>query len=219
MNIIKSMKRNDVYAATAIGAAVGLLIQPILTNLSSFAILAHPTAALRLGIFVFFTLFAPLALWILFLFGKLVPVVYQFGKFAAVGTLNTFVDIGVFNLETFLYGTSAIGITLFAVFKALSFLCGTTNSFFWNKYWTFSSARATHPEGAIKETKEAVSFYIIAGVGWTLNVGCATFVKSVEPSGVAVNLWVNVVAPLAGVAAAFLWDFVGYKFFVFKEKK
>lgn len=213
------MKRNDLYAVTAIGAAVGLLIQPIIANLSSFAIFEHPSTALRLGIFIFFTALAPLALWVLFLFGKLVPVLYQFGKFAAVGVLNTFIDLGVFNLETFLYGTSVIGTALFALFKAISFFCATTNSFFWNKHWTFSAARASHPEGVIKETEEAVSFYVIAGIGWALNVGCATLIKVLEPSGIAVKLWVNIVAPLGGVAAAFLFNFLCYKFFVFKEKK
>jgi len=203
------MKRNDCYAVTAIGAAVGLLIQPILVNLSSFAILAHPTIKLRLGIFIFFTVLAPLALWILSLLGKLAPVIYQFGKFAAVGVLNTFIDLGVLNLEIFLTGIA--GGLGYAVFKGISFLCATTNSFFWNKYWTFNAKETA--TGA-----ETGKFYIFAAIGWVINVSLATFVVNgvARPLSLNPRVWANIGA-LCGVAGAFLWDFVAYKFFVFKK--
>ncbi len=147
--------------------------------------------------------------------------IYQFAQFAAVGTLNTFIDIGVLNIETFLYGSPLIGARLFAVFKAVSFLCSTTNSFFWNKYWTFGSAEGDADEKP--HAKQVTSFYIVAAVGWALNVGTATLVK-VLGSGAggggdiaSARIWTNLVAPLAGVAASFLWDFLGYKFWVFKK--
>ena len=134
-----------------------------------------------------------------------------------MGTLNSFIDVGVFNLETFFFGTAAVSTTMFAVFKAISFLCATTNSFFWNKYWTFSSSSTT--EGGGKQTKETVSFYVVAFIGWAVNVGVATLVKTLEPSGVAARIWVNIVAPVCGIAASFLWDFFGYKYLVFKNKQ
>ncbi len=208
------MTKKDLVFVTIIGAAVGLCIQPILANTLPPAY-AGPGVAL--GAFLFFLVLAPAALWIAFVLSRWLRGLYQFAEFAAVGSLNSFIDIGVLNIETLLYGTSVIGVGLFALFKAVSFLCSTTNSFFWNKYWTFSGERASHPEGAIKETKEAASFYVVAAIGWALNVGIATLVKSVEPSGVAAKVWVNIVAPLAGVAASFLWDFFGYKYFVFKK--
>jgi putative flippase GtrA len=210
------MTKKDIRLAFIIGAAVGLLIQPIIANIftqSSLSILD------RIVVFAFFTVFAPFALWVAFLISRLWKGIYQFAQFAAVGTLNSFIDVGVFNLETFLLGTAAISTTMFAVFKAISFLGATTNSFFWNKYWTFSADRAAHPEGAIKEGREAVAFYVIAGIGWAVNVGVATLVKVLEPSGVATKVWVNIVAPLSGVAASFLWDFFGYKYIVFKKPK
>ena len=51
-----------------------------------------------------------------------------------------------------------------------------------------------------------------------LNVGLASFVFSnvVRPASVTPNLWANVGA-LVGVGAAFIWDFLGYKYFVFKK--
>jgi hypothetical protein len=98
------MTRRDWISIVIIGAGVGLLCQPILSNVAASSGFTM-TVPLRIVIFFLFTLIAPLALFILWLIGKLLPVVYQFGKFAAVGVLNTFVDIGVLNLEILLMGT------------------------------------------------------------------------------------------------------------------
>lgn len=200
------MNKKDFIASLIIGAAVGLLIQPILANNLPHI---HLTILERLDIFIFFALFAPFALWLCQLISRYIKGFYQFGQFAAVGTLNSFIDIGVFNLETFFYGTSLIGNGLFALFKAISFLCGTTNSFVWNKYWTFGSQEKP-------EAKETIAFYTVAVIGWVLNVGVATLVKAASSNGS--TIWVNLVAPLCGVAASFLWDFFGFKYFVFKKK-
>ena len=204
------MSSRDRNAIIIIGAGVGLLIQPILANnLPS----VHLGIALRLGIFLFFVAFAFVALYV----AKLISRwwgggSYQFAKFAAVGTLNSFIDVGVFNLETFFYGTSFIGTGLFALFKGISFLFATTNSFLWNKYWTFSASKKT-------SAGELGGFYGIAILGWILNVGVATLVKALGPAGMGTDarVWVNIVAPLAGIAASFVWNFIGYKYFVFKK--
>lgn len=204
------MKKNDLLLVTIIGAAVGLLIQPILANLSSISIFA-PSFTLRLIIFFFFSIFAPIALWILYLIGKIIPIIYQFGKFAAVGVLNTFIDLGVLNLEIFLSGIS-FGV-FYIIFKTVSFLFATTNSFFWNKYWTFNSKNTING-------KETGNFYLFATIGWLLNVGIATFIVNVIGSPASINpkIWANIGA-LCGVGGAFLWDFLSYKFFVFKKPK
>jgi len=206
------MTKKDFRVIIVVGAAVGLLIQPITLNVLpqiSFGILG------RILLFAFFVVLAPFALWIAALISRWWKGLYQFAQFAAVGTLNSFIDIGVFNLETFLYGTAAISTVAFAVFKAISFLCATTNSFFWNKYWTFSDSAVAHGSG--KQAKETISFYVVALIGWGVNVGAATLVKTFEPTGVAARIWVNVIAPVCGIAASFLWDFFGYKHLVFKK--
>ena len=206
------MSKKDVRLIFIVGAAVGVLIQPIIANTSSAAGFG---LAARFGIFVFFALFAPFALWLSWLISRAWKGFYQFAQFAAVGTLNSFIDIGVFNLETFLTGSSAVTTGAFAAFKAISFLAATTNSFFWNKYWTFSgSSSGTDAE---KKTKETISFYAIALIGWVINVSVATVVKIMEPASIPPRLWVNIVAPVCGIAASFLWDFFGYKYFVFKK--
>lgn len=202
------MKRKDWWAIIVIGAAAGLLSQPILANVAgSFNL--NLTLTLRVVVFFGFVIIAPLALFILYLLGKAVPVLYQFGKFAAVGALNTFVDIGVFNLEILAFGTPSAW--PFRIFKAISFLAATTNSFFWNKFWTFGSEVPAN-------LSETIKFYAWAVGGFLINVGVASYVFSgvAAPASVSPNLWANIGA-ITGVASGFLWDFLGYKYVVFKK--
>jgi len=205
------MQRRDFIRILIIGAGVGLLIQPILSNNLPAKYVEYLTLGARLGIFAFFLILAPLALWIASFISRkwqALRGLYQFAQFAAVGTLNSFIDVGVFNLETYLNGTALISNGLFAAFKAISFVCGTTNSFIWNKYWTFGAQDKTN-------VKEVSSFYGVAIVGWVLNVSMATLVKAYGPAGS--TAWVNIVAPLAGVAVSFAWNFLGYKYWVFRK--
>ncbi len=199
------MKRRDWIAIVVIGAAVGLLSQAILANVLTIPL----TLTIRVGVFAGFTVLAPLALAILYAFGKFVPVLYQFGKFAAVGVLNTFVDVGTLNLEILIMG--APGAWGYRIMKAVSFLAATTNSFFWNKFWTFDSREPA-------DAAQTIKFYAVAVVGFLLNVGVASvvFTNIGHPAAISDKQWANVGA-LAGVAASFLWDFLGYKYLVFKK--
>ena len=206
------MTKKDLRLILIVGSAVGLLIQPIIANVLPQL---HLGIMGRILILIFFAVFAPFALWLASLVSRWWKGLYQFAQFAAVGTLNSFIDVGIFNLETFIIGTAAVSTAMFAAFKAVSFLCATTNSFFWNRYWTFSDSAAG--EGSGKQAKETVSFYVVALIGWGVNVGVATIIKILEPSGITARIWVNIVAPVCGIAASFLWDFFGYKYFVFKK--
>ncbi len=201
------MSKKDLSRIAIIGAAVGILIQPILSNNLPAKYAGFLSQGGRVGIFIFFLVFAAFALFLARLVSRWIPVLYQFAQFAAGGTLNSFIDVCVLNIETYLYGTALISNGLFAVFKAVSFLCATTNSFFWNKYWTFGANQSA-------SAKEVTSFYVVAVVGWALNVTAATLVKAAGP---ATTAWVDIVAPLGGIAASFLWDFLGYKYLVFKK--
>ncbi len=209
------MKKTDLKAALVIGAGVGLLIQPIIENImrgSAALVFLFGTGALglptRLIILIFFAVLAPLALFVGYLLGKILPVIYQFTKFAAVGTLNSFINVGVLNLLSLLTGVAS-GIWI-PVFATVAFLAATTNSFFWNKYWTFG----THGGPKAGET---VKFYVIAGVGWILNTSAISVVVNyLRPQSVSPELWLNIGA-LAGIVVSFLWDFFGYKYLVFKE--
>lgn len=205
------MTKRDGYFGLIIGAAVGLLIQPMLSTL------AETIAKFGLGvdiktrffIFAFFTVLAPTALFLASVIGRWVKVIYQFAKFAAVGTLNSFIDFGIVNLLIVFTGYAS-GV-YFAIFKAISFIFAATNSFLWNKLWTFDSKGGDTAGQAIK-------FYLITGFGLLINVGVASFVNSTRTGAVSVNLWANL-AVLCGIGASFIFNFLGYKFLVFKKPK
>lgn len=212
------MNNRDLLLVIVIGAGVGLLVQLILVNTAVDVllrdILMFPLVWLRVLIFAFFVLLAPTALMVAALLGRRLPVIYQFAKFAAVGTLNTFIDLGVFNLQTFLSGIPAEEISniRFGAFKAVSFLTATTNSFFWNKLWTFEDKSRL-------ATGTVLKFYAITAFNAFLNVGTATAVNSLGPLFVSPKLWVNVIAPLCGIFAGFMGNFLGYKFLVFRKDR
>jgi putative flippase GtrA len=200
------MNKKDLLLVTIIGGAVGILVQPMIQNL-----VTSPTFFIRIGAFLGFLILAPLALTIAYFLSKILPVLYQFAKFGAVGVLNSFIDFGILNLLIFLF---SIGSGLwFSIFKAISFLCATTNSYFWNKYWTFESSNKP-------KVSEAAKFYTIAIIGGFLNVSVASLIFSGinRPEYIPVNLWANVAA-LGGILSAFIWNFLGYKFVVFKKEE
>ncbi|MDO8664634.1 MAG: GtrA family protein [Candidatus Liptonbacteria bacterium] len=205
------MTKKDLTLSLIIGGAVGILFQPIISNFSvDMGRLATVSLSeLRVIAFFVFLFGAPAALFAFYLLSRFVPVLYQFAKFACIGVLNTTVDLGIFNLETFLYGSLPVAL-VFSVFKAISFLAATTNSFFWNKYWTFGT-------NARPQAGEVVKFYAIAIIGGFLNVGVATAVRTANFSFVSANTLVNFVAPICGILVVFLWNFIGYKYVVFKK--
>ena len=126
-------------------------------------------------------------------------------KFVIVGILNTAVDFAVLNL--LMLATGIVAGLGFSLFKALSFLVAVINSYFWNKHWTFQSEREVF-----------LQFLAVSAIGFFLNVGTASFlVNSVGPQfGLTEQLWANAGAA-AGTLVVMTWNFLGYKFVVFKK--
>jgi putative flippase GtrA len=128
----------------------------------------------------------------------------QFGRFAAVGFTNAAVDFGILNLLIALSGV-ATGI-FFSIFKTTSFLVALSNSYFFNKYWTFEAGKS---HGGI------IEFFSFGGVvvfAWFVNVGTASLVVYfIDPIGnLTPEAWANVGA-VVGSAAALLFSFGGFK--------
>ena len=208
------MTKKDLLLVALIGGLVGLLIQPVLVNVQAVGTLGGffglTDDLLRLAVLLFFLIFAPLALAVANLIRPYVPVLYQFAKFGAVGTLNSFIDLGVLNVLNLVSGIPADKLSnlMFGTFKTISFLLATTNSYLWNKNWTFGNQGRSQAATVFK-------FYAITALNWVLNVGVATGVKALGTA----ELWVNVVAPLAGIFAGLLGNFLGYKYLVFKKEE
>ncbi len=200
-------RKKDYLLVSIIGFLFGLLLLPILKNINFQVITLNFINALI--IIITFIILANIALKIAFIIGRRAPVILQFAKFAAVGGLNTLLDLGILNLLIFLSGI-AIGYW-YSGFKAVSFIIASINGYFWNKYWTFGV-------GGSVNTKEFAEFFTVSVIGFGINVGIASFLVNIvgSPAGIAGNLWANIGA-LAATAISLIWNFIGYKFIVFKK--
>ena len=132
-------------------------------------------------------------------------VLRQIIKFVIIGVSNTLVDLTVLNLLMFLTGVTS-GVPYIA-FKAASFLVAVTNSYLWNKRWTFRSDKQLFTQ-----------FLLVSTIGLFVNVGTASFlVNVVGPQfGASIKIWANIGA-VGGTLVVMTWNFLGYKFVVFKR--
>ena len=191
----------------AIGALVGFLTGvfaiPVFVNVGvdNKVLLALLPLAVAVGF--------PAGVWLGGFLARWMPFFAQLGKFAAVGFLNTAIDFGILNLLSSATGITAGlylgGINVPAVAVAL------TNSYFWNKYWVFRAGGQT----AVSDLPK----FIIVSVGAILvNSGIVAIATGFSaPGGLGPELWLNATKVLA-TAASFLWNFVGYKVFVFRKE-
>ena len=206
---MNTVTKKDYFLIAVVGFLFGLLLLPILANLK----LSSFTLGLGNGIVIIisFTILAVIALWIVSLFSKMLPVLLQIAKFAAVGGLNTLIDLGVLNGLIVAGGSSTASGMGYIAFKSISFIAANINSYFWNKYWTFGSTPGVN-------AKELGQFFAVSIVGFIINVFVAsTIVNAIAPlGGLSSGQWANVGA-LVAVLASLVWNFLGYKFIVFKK--
>ncbi len=199
--------KKDYFLVAIIGFFFGLLLLPILNNLKIAFLPINLSSGLLLV--VGWIIFAVFALWIASLLAHLLPILLQFAKFGAVGALNTLFDLGILNTLIFFSGVASG--YWYSIFKATSFIIASTNSYLWNKYWTFGVSGSTN-------IKEFSQFFLVTLIGFGINVGLASLIVNVVgPIGnIAPAIWANVGA-FAATIAAFAWNFLGYKFIVFKR--
>ena len=151
-----------------------------------------------------------ICLWLAFLIGKKLLFVFQAAKFFLTGAFATVVDIKIFQLVTWLLSLMMTANPLIP--KAISFLIATFAKYWGNKYWVFEK----NGKDGIK--KEVIQFFIITLVGLALDVGSFYyFIKIIGPQfGMPFKVWQELSIILAALVAA-LWNFLGYKFLVFKK--
>jgi putative flippase GtrA len=199
------MKKKNIIIVLLIGEAIALFGLTILRNMDVMG-MSWLNWALPV-IFPFITLFC---FWVAYVLGKKFLFIFQLAKFGLVGALNTFVDLGILSILMAVSGVAS-GLA-YSVFKGISFIGATTNSYFWNKLWTFEKKKSQDAK------KEFLQFLIVSGVGFAINVGVAYFVVNmIGPKfGLSAQIW----GMLGAVVAAFgamTWNFLGYKFIVFKK--
>jgi len=162
------------------------------------------------GLMIVFPLLSLFGMFIASLLGRKFIIILQAGRFLLVGALNTFIDLGTLNILMWLSGIAS-GVW-FSLFKAASFVTATTNSYFWNKHWTFQKGKdgfAAH---------EFSKFVVVTGIGLFFNVGIASLIVNVigPQFEVSKQMWATIGAVIATLFAWF-WNFLSSKFIVFKK--
>lgn len=203
----------DFIASTTLGSLIGILAPFILISLGK----QYP---FQDYLVIIFGIMAPLGLYLFSLGARWFPALYQIGKFGIVGSSNFLVDLGVLQLliSFFSQGKSpqaiaavaGITITTWTLFKCVSFIVASTNSFLWNKFWTF------HEKKLEEARREYFTFLAISVVGLLINSTAFSIVFNFRPTSMREALWATVSA-VAGAFAAMGWNFLGYKFIVFKN--
>ena len=143
----------------------------------------------------------------------------EIGRFAVVGVINTAVDLVVLNLLITITGRGEDG-WYYSFFKAIAFLAALTNSYLFNKNWTFAG------KSDKRVAPEAAQFAAVSIVGLVINVAVSSIVVHSIPTlqdlvpqltQISKGFWPSFGA-LCGTAVGLVWNFVGYKIFVFKKK-
>lgn len=209
--------KSDIIGALIIGEAVAwLLFLMVRVNAPELPLPSGLTSAVSslstalVVAFILPLLFAA-GLFATYILSAAASIFYRISKYALVGALNTFIDLGVLNGFILLTGESDGA--AFLVFKGLGFTAAVINSYFWNRYWTFESSDTD-------KKKEFVQFIIVSLGGLVVNIVTAgVIVNVIGPQGdIAPQVWANIAA-LSATAISLVWNFIGYKFWVFDKNR
>ncbi|MFH1509534.1 MAG: GtrA family protein [Candidatus Nealsonbacteria bacterium] len=198
------MKKVDVILALTTGETAAWFFSGIAKELNL------EIENLSLILAVLFPVLAVFGLWLCWLLGKKYIWIWQLAKYLLIGVLATILDLGILNGLILASGV-ATGVA-YAIFKGISFIVATSAKYFGDKFWAFEKMERSNMG------KEFGQFFFVTMIGLGLNVGIASFVvNGVDPQlGLSASAWGTV----GGIAAAFgvmTWNFIGYKFFVFKK--
>jgi putative flippase GtrA len=207
---MKNAKTNlisrDYFLVSFIAISFSIFIIPIIKNIASIKI----TFAIIIAEIIILLILANLALWIASLLAKKIPIILQLAKFVAVGVFNTFLNWGVVNLLMFL--TQIFEGALYTFYIIIAFIIANFASFFWNKYWVFPKDKKSQDSAE----KDYLQFLFVSVIGLLIQAGIATAWVGFVPTTSSAPLWANI-GLILGTVFSMVWNFLGYKFIVFKK--
>jgi len=141
---------------------------------------------------------------------KIERLINQFSKFIVIGVLNTAIDFAILNF--LMWWTGIYDGKQIILLNVISFSIAVINSYFWNKFWTFRDRDNV-------DAKEFSQFIAVTLVGLIINSSIVYLITTfIDPMfGMNKELWANF-AKVMATGLSLIWNFVGYKFIVFKRR-
>ena len=123
---------------------------------------------------------------------------HQFVRYFVIGLGAVVLDIGsLYLLKEFLHFRPVMAVIVNGIF-ILNYV------FFLNKYWAFKSTGITH--------KQMIRFFILAGINYGIAIGWMYIFNH--------QLGLNyLLVRLANIALSVAWNFLLYKFWVYKHEE
>jgi len=137
-------------------------------------------------------------------------VVGQFLRFVVVGIINTATDyVILFALSKITGVTRGNGII---PLNMISFSCAVIMSYYLHKHWSFADKEG-HEQG-----RKFTRFLAVSLVALLINTGIVRLITTdIHPLfQLSPSLWL-LAAKAVGTGVVMVWNFIGYKIFVFKK--
>lgn len=204
-----TLEMRDLFFAAINGLFIGIFAPFIFRNLGAalpvshilFAFILATVCVLGIALGYFLSRTAP----------KL-GFFFQLAKFGLIGVANFIVDLGIFSL--FIWMTGVATGSAIILFKVISVSIAIINSYIWNKFWSFEEKHTD--EETVR--RQFFQFIAVSVVGLVLNTtitySLITFAGSL--TSIAAATWATISSATASIVVL-SWNFIGYKFFVFKR--
>lgn len=205
----RTLELRDLFFAAINGLFIGIFAPFVFRNISVVLPVSHEIFAFLL------TIICVLGIAVGYFLSKISPKLrffFQLAKFGLIGTANFVVDVGIFSL--LIWSTGINQGNFLILFNVISVSIAIVNSYIWNKFWSFGE----------KDTDEAVvrrqffQFVTISIMGLVLNTLIVDILNNRigSPSGIEITTW-TVISKASASVVVLIWNFIGYKFFVFKR--
>ena len=199
------MKKIDIILSIITGEGVALLFAWLIKNSKPELFSAS------LSLLIIFPILAVFCMWLAYLIGKKFLFVFQFAKFIIIGVFFALFDLVILNSLMAYFGITAEERTRYLVFVGTSFIITTMVKYIGDKFWAFEKKQGE------KVHSELGKFFLVTLISLGLQIGVASYIFArVIPQGIPVFVWANI-GKILGIAVASIWNFLGYKFIVFKK--
>lgn len=204
------MFKKDFIFAAIIGLITAVFLTPILVYSETPLALGGYTIPLW-ALFIILPVGEYIAYVIASSLFSQITALKQLGRFGIVGLMNFCVDTGiVYTLQHY----TGIGLNdnriIYLFLTSISI--AIVNSYFWQRTWTFS-------ETAPPSTREFIGFVLVTLGSIVINSSVAFFAgRFLLQIDIIAASRVLGLSKVIATAVSLIWNFLGYKFFVFGKK-